>query len=178
MSLPKLTRQLHRFGAILTALPVIVIFVTGFFLQLKKDWAWVQPPTERGSSTELELGWDAILAAAASVPEAEITTWDDVDRLDVRPARGMLKVRANNRWEVQVDTKTGAVLSSTYRRSDLIESIHDGSWFHDKAKLFLWLPTSVLLVGLWLTGVYLWWLPHLFKRRRKNGNRFLSRPSA
>jgi uncharacterized iron-regulated membrane protein len=177
MSLPKLSRRWHRIGAIATALPVIVIFTTGFLLQLKKDWTWVQPPTERGSSTELALSWDAILAAVSAVPEAEITSWGDVDRLDVRPGRGMLKVRANNRWEVQLDARTGEVLSSTYRRSDLIESIHDGSWFHDKVKLFLWLPTAVVLVGMWLTGVYLWWLPHGMKRRRKNG-RSVSRPSA
>ena len=168
MSVPKLTRQLHRWGAVLIALPVIVIFVTGIFLQLKKDWGWVQPPTQSGSTGELELGWDAILTAAASVPEAEIEGWDDIDRLDVRPGRGMLKVRANNRWEVQLDTATGAVLQTAYRRSDLIESLHDGSWFHDLTKMWLFLPAAMILTGLWFTGLYLWFLPMLVKRRRKH----------
>jgi uncharacterized iron-regulated membrane protein len=168
MSAAKWNRKLHRWGALITCLPVLVIFVTGTILQLKKDWAWVQPPTERGQiAGTLSLSWEAILAAAASVPEAEISTWADVDRLDVRPGRGILKVRANNRWEVQIDGNTGQVLSSNYRRSDLIEQLHDGSWFADGTKLWIWLPVSFILCGLWATGVYLWLLPHLARRRRK-----------
>lgn len=168
MSAANWNRKLHRWGALLTAAPVLVIFVTGAILQLKKDWDWVQPPTVTGSVPgEPALGWNEILEAIQSVPEAEVTSWEDVDRLDVQPSKGMLKVRSNNRWEVQLDATSGEVLSSTYRRSDLIEAIHDGSWFHDQVKLWIWLPTAFILCGLWATGVYLWLLPHLTKRRRK-----------
>ena len=79
----------------------------------------------------------------------------------------MVKVRCANRWEGQVDSHTGAVLQSSYRRSDLIESLHDGSWFHDRAKLLIWLPTGLILCGLWITGLYLWVLPYLVRRKRK-----------
>lgn len=164
---PRLNRRLHRWGAILTALPVLVVVVSGIVLQLKKDVAWVQPPTARGSTTELAIGFDAILAAAAGVPEAGVATWDDVDRLDVRPSKGVVKVRAKSRWEVQVDTATGEVVQVAYRRSDLIEQIHDGSWFHDSVKLWIFLPSAVVLFGLWITGVYLWLLPHLVRRRKR-----------
>ena len=143
MTLAKTSRSLHRWGAVLTALPLLVIIVTGLLLQLKKEWAWVQPPTQRGAGTELALSWEQILEAARAVPEAGIDSWEDVDRLDVRPGKGMLKVRAKSRWELQLDAATGELLSSTYRRSDLIESLHDGSWFHDAAKLWIWLPTAV-----------------------------------
>lgn len=162
-----LNRKLHRWGSILTALPLLVVIVTGIILQLKKDWSWVQPPTARSSDPALELSFDEILAAASGVEEAGITNWDDVDRMDVRPGRGVVKVRANNRWEVQLDTKSGEVLHVAYRRSDLIESLHDGSWFSDGAKLWIFLPTAVILLGLWITGIYLWFLPHLVKRRKR-----------
>lgn len=164
---PKLNRRLHRIGALVSALPVLVVVVSGLFLQLKKEWTWVQPATVRGSTTELRIDWDAVLASAASVEEAGIEGWDDVDRLDVRPGRGMLKVRAKNRWEVQVDAATGEVLQASYRRSDLIESIHDGSFFADAAKLWVFLPAALILLGLWISGVYLWLLPHLVRRRRR-----------
>jgi hypothetical protein len=167
MSAPKWNRKLHRWGALLTFAPLAIIITSGLLLQLKKDWSWVQPPTLRGQGQELTLGWDEILEATINVPEAEVQGWDDIDRLDVRPEKGLVKVRCNNRWEVQLDAETGAVLSSTRRRSDLIESIHDGSWFHDRAKLWIWLPTAIILCGLWGTGVYLWLLPHLFRRRRR-----------
>lgn len=171
MSLPKTTRKLHRWGAILSLLPAFVIIASGIVLQLKKDVDWIQPPTRRGSTVEPSIPFDRVLEIARGVPEAEVESWDDVDRLDVRPSKGMLKVRAKNRWEVQIDTATGDVLQVSYRRSDLIESIHDGSFFHDAAKLWVWLPAGVLLFVLWLTGLYLWLLPHRVRRRRKVNRR-------
>lgn len=167
MSAPKWNRKLHRWGALLTCAPLAILLVSGVLLQLKKEWSWIQPPTLRGQGQELTLGWDALLAATMSVPEAQVRSWDDIDRIDVRPGRGLLKVRCNNRWEVQLDGETGAILSFTYRRSDLIESLHDGSWFHDRVKLWIWLPMGFILCGMWGTGVYLWLLPHLFRRRRR-----------
>jgi len=164
---PRLNRKLHRLGALIAALPLIVIIVSGLLLQLKKDWSWVQPPTQRGSLQQLAIDWDTILTQAASVEEAGITSWDDIDRLDVRPARGLIKVRAKSRWEVQLDAVTGEVLQTSYRRSDLIESIHDGSFFSGGVKLWVFLPTAIILLGLWVSGVYLWLLPHLVKRRRR-----------
>ncbi len=168
MSAAKTHRKLHRVGAILVLLPALILFPTGVLLQLKKEVAWIQPPTQEGSAPGLTLTWDEILQAVQSVEAAQVNSWDDVDRLDARPGKGMLKVRCENRWEVQLDAHTGEVLYSAHRRSDLIESLHDGSWFHDRAKLFLWLPAGIILCALWVTGVYLWVCPYLVRRRRKH----------
>lgn len=162
-----LNRKLHRWGAILTAVPLLVVIATGIVLQVKKDVDWIQPPTQRGAGGSPSVPFGDVLAAAMSVPEAAIRGWDDIDRLDVRPAKGIIKVRAKNRYEVQVDARTADVLQVAYRRSDLIESLHDGSFFHDRAKLWIFLPTAVILFALWGTGIYLWLLPHLAKRRRR-----------
>lgn len=159
------TRKLHRWGAIIAAVPIVVILLTGLLLQLKKDWAWVQPPTGRGVGGAPMISMERILEIAIAVPEAGWSSRDDIDRLDVRLAAGIVKVRGRNRWEVQIDAVTGDVLSSTVRRSDLIESIHDGSWFHARAKLWVFLPAGAVLLALWLTGMYLWALP-IVKRRR------------
>jgi uncharacterized iron-regulated membrane protein len=173
MKLSKLNRYVHRWGAILIALPVAVIIATGVILQLKKESAWIQPATKVGSSAKLLVSFDEILVATQSVPEAEVESWDNIERVDVRPGKGMLKVRCKNRWEVQLDSKTGEVLQVAYRRSDLIESIHDGSFFHDRVKLWLFLPTALVLGGLWLTGIYLFQLPYYarWKKRRKKAHR-------
>jgi len=53
---------------------------------------------------------------------------------------------AKNNWEIQIDTQSGTILQQAYRRSDIIESIHDGSWFHDKVKLWIFLPTGIVLL--------------------------------
>ncbi len=161
------SRKIHRWGAILIALPFLIVLVSGVILQLKKDVAWIQPESQKGISPEPSLSFDRILEISKTVPEAEIFAWSDIDRLDVRPGKGMVKVRANNHWEIQIDTKTGDILQSTYRRSDIIESIHDGSWFHDSAKLWIFLPSGIIVLVLWITGIYLFFVPVISKRRNR-----------
>jgi uncharacterized iron-regulated membrane protein len=164
------TRKWHRWGAILTALPFLLVIVTGILLQLKKEWSWVQPPTQRGQGKTPAISLEVLLEAARSRPEAGVQGWDDVDRVDLQPGRGIAKVQARSRWEVQVDLKTGEVLQVAYRRSDLIESLHDGSWFHDRAKLFVFLPVALAVLRMWVTGIYLFFLPHAVRwSRRRNG---------
>ncbi len=170
--LNKWTRKGHRWGAMLVAIPVLVVISTGLLLQVKKQSAWIQPPTQKGVAAALTLSFDEILSIAAEVPLANITGWDDIDRLDVRPGKGVVKVRGKNRWEVQIDSTTGEVLMVAYRRSDLIESLHDGTWFLRDAKLWVFLPSGIVLLVLWITGIYLWILPIWVKRsgrKRRDG---------
>ena len=167
MNFFKLNRVVHRWGSLLVALPVLVVIISGLLLLLKKEVSWIQPPTAKGSTQELALGFDEVLEICKTVPEAKIGSWDDVDRLDVRPSKGMLKVRAANSWEIQIDTMTGEVLQVAYRRSDLIETLHDGSFFHDQVKLFVFLPSAVILLVLWITGIYLFALPYLVREKRR-----------
>lgn len=167
MKIAKLNRVVHRWGSLLVALPVLVVILSGLLLLLKKESSWIQPPTQKGSSKELSVGFDEVLDTCKTVSEAEIGSWDDVDRLDVRPGKGMLKVRANNSWEIQIDAKTGEILQVAYRRSDLIETLHDGTFFHEKVKLLVFLPSGVILLILWLTGIYLFVLPYLVRGKRR-----------
>ena len=115
----------------------------------------------------LSLSFDKILDISSSVSEANISSWEDVDRLDVRPNKGIVKVRARNNWEIQIDTFTGKVIQTAYRRSDIIEKLHDGSWFSDKIKLWVFFPSGVILLGLWLTGVYMLARPYYVKLKRR-----------
>lgn len=154
------SRKLHRWGAILVLIPGAVIIGTGLVLQLKKHWSWVQPPTLRAEAGPPSVEFERILQIARTVPEAGVSGWPDIERLDVQPARGIIKIQPRSRYEIQIDAASGRVLQVMYRRSDLLESLHDGSWFHERAKLWVFLPTGGVLLALWLTGVYLWVLPH------------------
>jgi hypothetical protein len=110
MKLSKLSRTFHRWGAILSVLPLMIIIVSGIILQLKKEVAFIQPPTQAGTGSRLSIGFDRILEVAKTVPQAEIASWDDIARLDVRPDKGMVKVRSKNRCEIQIDTHTGEIM--------------------------------------------------------------------
>lgn len=166
MKLSVWMRKVHNWGSIAVALPVGVIIGSGVFLQLKKEVAWIQPPTSRGVGQVPVVSFERVLEAARAIPEARIGGWEDVDRLDVRPGRGVVKVRPKHSgWEVQVDLVTGEVLRTALRRSDVIESIHDGSWFHPNVKLWVFLPAAVGLFVLWVTGLYMFVYPYWRRRR-------------
>lgn len=167
MSTSALLRKLHYWASIIIALPASILLATGVLLQMKKNWTWVQPAEHRGTGTVPRISLDSVLASVAAVPSLGVTSWDDINRIDLRPGRGVAKVWLQSGWEAQVDLGTGAVMQSAYRRSDVIESIHDGSFFAgDWTKLGVFLPTGLILVFLWASGLWLFAVPILAKRRR------------
>lgn len=163
------TRKLHRWGALITAVPLLLVILTGLLLQVKKQVPWVQPTTRSGSSGGPSLAWDQALSIARGVSEAGVESWQDISRIDLQPKRGVLKLICRSGWEIQLDHQTGEVLSVAIRRSDWIESLHDGSFFSDPVKLGVFLPSGIILLILWGTGAWLWWLPfqaRINKRKR------------
>ena len=160
-----LNRQTHSWLAVVLSLPFLIIASTGVLLQLKKQLPWVQPPERRGTEASPALSLPRILDICRTVPGTGVSSWDDIRRIDVRPDRGMLKVWTHSNWEIQLDTASGAVLQTAYRRSDLIESIHDGSWFSPAVKFTLFLPSAVVLLVLIATGWYMFLLPGRVRRR-------------
>jgi uncharacterized iron-regulated membrane protein len=167
MSLNVLNRKVHYWASFIAAVPLLVMIGSGLFLQSKKHWSWVQPTEQRGTGTVPAIDLDGILASLEAVPGMGVAGWDDVNRLDVRPGRGVVKAWLMNGYEVQVDLGTGRVLQTAYRRSDLIETIHDGSFFGgDWTKLGLFLPAGLTMFLLWISGLWMWWVPFIAKRRR------------
>ena len=166
MKLNKQLRKIHYWISPFIFIPILIIFSTGILLQLKKQSDWIQPPIQQGVSNIPSIEFQQMLEAAKSVPEAEISSWDDIDRIDVRPEQGISKIRSNNQWEIQIDNQTNEILLVEYRRSDIIESIHDGSFFTDYVKFGWFLPTAVLLIVMSISGIYMFLLP-LFMKRKK-----------
>ncbi len=164
----RLFRKIHYWGALLISLPTLIIITTGIILHLKKNIDWIQPPTRDSNiNDQLTISFDNILSTATKAENANIKNWNDIARLDVRPDIGIVKVKAKNNWEVQIDTYTGNIVQVAYRRSDIIEDIHDGSWFHKNFKNWLFLPAGIFLLILWITGVYMIFLPYIVKLNKK-----------
>ncbi len=160
-----LWRKVHYWLSIGVAAPLLVVITTGLLLQVKKDFAWIQPAELRGSGGPPGVTFDGILAACAAIPEVSISDWSDIDRIDFRPGKSLVKVTTHDGWEIQLDPADGRVLGVAVRRSDLIESFHDGSWFGGLAKRWVFLPSGIALLVLLATGLYLFLLPQLRKRR-------------
>lgn len=160
-----LNRKVHYWAAAAIAVPLFVIACTGTILQLKKHWSWVQPPEKRGSTKQPTVELSHILETLKRHPTLEVKDWSDIKRIDVRPDRGVAKAWLHTDYEAQVDLGTAEILHIAYRRSDWIESIHDGSIFGDTIKLYVFFPAAIGVVLLWFGGVWMFVLPIVNKRR-------------
>jgi len=142
---------------------------------LKKEINWIQPPTQRGVVVDQipEISYAQLLDASQNHPGAGINQWSDIKKIDLRPDKGLAKVISDSGWELQIDTSNGTVLSSKFRRSDVIESIHDGSYFSGWTKLYLFLPVGFLLILMWGTGIYLFFITEIqkFRKRKRTKNK-------
>ncbi len=176
MNWRKFNATVHYWGSALIIIPLIIVLGSGLLLQVKKEFSWVQPKTVKTKYRDLTLGFDQILTSAKTVKEANIKSWKDIKLIDVRPSKGITKIRAKNNWEIQIHNESAKVLAVNFRRSDIIEAIHDGSWFHDGAKLWLFLPAAIILLLMSITGFYLFLkiLPAKSKKRKRQNTNNLS----
>ncbi len=168
-------RKLHRILGLVLATFLLISAVTGLLLAWKKDVAWIQPVTERGQTKSLdnwlplpELETRAITALKNDMPNLATL---ELDRMDLRPGKGMAKMLfTEQNLEVQIDGVSGEILSIGKRRSDWIESLHDGSIISDLFKLISMNFLGVGLVILLSSGFWLWLGPRKirFSRRRRN----------
>jgi len=168
MKFSKLNRSTHNWLSIIIVMPALLIFVTGILLVFKKDIDWIQPPSRKGHSIATPvLPMAEPLKQATSTPQAQNFDWHQFERIEFKPSKGIIKFVTPALWEIQIDPTTGKILSVEKRRSDLIESLHDGSFFGDFVKYFLSFPTAIILILLSFTGLYMFFLPIMKKKIRK-----------
>jgi len=160
-------RRTHAWISVCFAVPLVVVIITGILLQLKKQLPFVQP-IERAGVTHEPVATPAQYLEAINRGKLDgAVTWKDVQRVDIRPSKGIAKVILKSDVEYQVDLGTGNVLQRELRMSDFIESLHDGSFFAgDISKLGVFLPAAIGLLVLWVSGIYMFCLPLVVKLRK------------
>lgn len=174
----RIFRRVHRFTGIFLFIFFMFISITGILLGWKKhSGGLILAETSRGSTSDLtewlpmnELHDKAVKYLRDSV-SAEISS--EVDRIDVRKNRGIVKFTFKDHfWGLQLDGKTGDLLQIEVRRSDFIESIHDGSILdyylgtsNEQIKLVYTSITGLALLTFTITGFWLWYGPKRMRRR-------------
>ena len=147
-------RKIHRWVAIIIALPMVFVIITGIFLQLRKPIDWIQPPTLKGSQKyQPTVALEQVLTEVKTVGQMQVNDWSDIKLLDMRPKKGVIKVRNYDNLETQVDAATGEVLQTAQRRNDFVVKLHDFSAWN--ARLWLGLPVKLGFLVIFITGLYL-----------------------
>lgn len=163
-------RQAHKVVGIGAAFFLLVMAVTGFLLSLKGEIPWMRPPVGKAEKVESlaeVVSVDVVTQAAISAGRPDLRTADDIDRIDYRPGKNIFKViSARGYSEVQVDGKTGEVVAVGNRNDQLVEDIHDLSFFDERLRTTVSPVIALALAMMALSGVVIWTVPIL--RRRKH----------
>lgn len=176
----RLFRKWHRWTGVFLFIFFFAIAITGLLLGWKSNSnGYILPKTQEGTSTVLSewLSLDSLYSISCHVAHDSIDPQLslELNRIDVRKNKGIAKfVFEEGNWGVQLDGATGEILQIGKRRSDLIENLHDGSFFDDqfgtKGKPIKLIYTTILGLALILftvTGFWLWYGPKRLKNKKK-----------
>ncbi|MBI9016527.1 MAG: PepSY domain-containing protein [Phycisphaerae bacterium] len=166
----KLNRTVHKWLGIIFAIAFLEIAVTGLLLLEKKNYNWIQPETKKGSEGGVEdfITNQKLFEVVLAAGHKDFSTMDDIDRVDFRPGKRVFKVQSKHNYrEIQVDAVNNDILSIATRNSDMIEALHDGSYFGEFVHRWLMRAFAVVTVVLTITGLYLWLAPALKKAKRQ-----------
>lgn len=163
-------RTLHRWLGIPLIVFFFIIGITSILLAWKKKVELLPPTLE----TKIENGVWISPAEMVSIAEAEMEKIGEstaVDRIDIRPDKGVAKVTFKTHFtEVQLDGLSGEILSIGTRHSDWIEKVHDGSIVDyylggdEATKLTYSTLTALGLILMSLSGFYLWYYPKVIRK--------------
>ena len=163
----------HLWLGVLFTVALVAISVTGILLNHKRGLGLMPDvaaaPPQRFADA-LPLARLAAIGVAAGGGDG-LTA---VDRMDVRPRDGYVKVRLRDAasTEATVDLVTGRVLHVGARGDVFLERLHSGEAFGGRGVL-LGDAAAVALVATLLTGYWLWLAPKLGRGPRES-----ARPTA
>ncbi|MET2984986.1 PepSY-associated TM helix domain-containing protein [Aureibaculum conchae] len=174
----RIFRKVHRTTGAFLFVFFFIISITGFLLGWKKNSnELLLPNTYQGTSNNLE-DWKPLtelhnIANGILRDSIDANLSLKLDRIDIRKEKGIVKfIYGHHPNEVQLDGKSGNLLSIGKRHSDTVENIHDGSildaYFNTsngQIKLIYTTLMSLALLTFSITGFWLWYGP---KRMRSN----------
>lgn len=165
----KRLRGWHRLISTIILLPAAVILISGVVLLYRQQLPMIHPAPAKAQFSKTPVPITQIMERARLVKEAEIHSVNDIAQIDIRPGKGLVRVRAKNRTEIQFDWATGKVLQVQKRYTGWLIALHEGSLFGQNTKYFIFAPAAIGLVFLWFSGLYLMiqYYTRAWRRRRK-----------
>ncbi|MEY3423126.1 MAG: hypothetical protein RIR48_3456 [Bacteroidota bacterium] len=171
----RVVRKVHRIFGIWLFMFLFITGATGLILGWKKNsFGLILAETASGVNNDSKrfLPLDTLIIIAEN--HAKLYFQDgnqELDRIEVRPEKGIVKVNFKDNYTgLQIDATNGKLLKVEQRNSDLIEHIHDGSWFDRlfglDSGVFKLIYTSLCGLGLIIftvSGFWLWYGPKLIR---------------
>ena len=156
--------HLHLWLGVLSTAVLLLVAITGILLNHKRPLG-LMPDVANAPKGRFEEALSlAQLAERAAAAVGPAVAGQGIDRMDVRPGDGLIKIRYNDRvvTEATVDINTGAVLHIGARNDVFLEKLHSGEIFGGSWVLLTDIA-AVLLVIVLITGYWLWLYPKMHR---------------
>ena len=165
----------HLWLGVLSTVVLIAICITGILLNHKRALGLMpdvphEPTAPLGAALSLDrLAYAALDAAPQSARQGwkrgDAVDHALIDRMDVRPRDGYVKVRLRDKaaTELTVDIASGRILHVGRRGDVFLEKLHSGEAFGDRFVLLSDFA-AVALVFTLITGYWLWVVPKLSRK--------------
>jgi uncharacterized iron-regulated membrane protein len=146
-----LFRKYHRQIALFCFIPLLIIAITGIFLQFRSNAQWIQPsivsaPVLSGSPL---LSFDNIVGVIE--PESNI------EQIIYRPQKNNIAMRLKDGTEVQINAQTGEILKRAKRLTGLLTQIHEGNFAGNNfLRYFFFIPSALGLIFLIISGLIIY----------------------
>jgi uncharacterized iron-regulated membrane protein len=171
----------HLWLGVFVTVALIAISVTGVLLNHKRGLGLMpevpyEPTAPFTQAIPLERLAAAALDAAPRESKGSWKTGDPVDvalidRMDVRPRDGVVKVRLRDKasMEMTVDIASGKVIHAGRRGDVFLEKLHSGEIFGGQPFVILSDIAAIGLVITLITGYWLWLAPKLRRGPGESG---------
>lgn len=164
-------RTWHKKAGLALFVVFAIVSLSGLLLAYK-DVIGLKPKTHNISLTSNWKSIEELLGSAQAIATDSLGLDATIDRIDIRPDKGVVKVLFTNHFtEIQLNGATAEVLSVETRADHFIERIHDGSiieFYNSKTDLSKWIFSTLSglgLIGLIVTGLGLWYEPRRMKSK-------------
>lgn len=157
----------HLWLGVVFSAALIVISATGILLNHKRGLGLMPDvPHEPTAPFRGALSLDSLASIALVATGRAAGSLREVDRMDVRPRDGFVKVRMRDAssTEATVDVATGRVLHIGPRGDAFLEKLHSGEAFGGRWVL-LSDGAAIALVITIITGYWLWLFPKVRRAR-------------
>lgn len=162
--LAKFWRKWHKWVSIIVLIPFMITIITGVALLFRGNINWLSPQFPETSGS-LQVSFEQILKASQSVPEMQINSWADVNRIQINPEKGSIVVRGKNNYQIQIDGGSGEVNGAGPLRTPLFVSLHEGTfWTGKSGRFIIGLPMALAVLFLSVSGLVLFFQPSFMRK--------------
>ena len=166
----KSLRKWHRLISAVVAIPFAITLITGIFLITRSHFNFLQPKhSEAIQIDQSKVSSIQDLTQAFHLYYQGREETQSIASIIYSPKNGQFSVRTNEDREIRFNAQSLEVIAEGPKRTTLLIKLHEGLWFSSYVRDFIFLPSSIGLFFLLISGIILFFkhYHYLFLRGSK-----------